>query len=42
MLTEVGGTDSESGSTNGVDEKDVTNTLCGADVSCAVGVKMAA
>ena len=42
MLTEVGGTDCESGSTNGVDDKDVTDTLCAADVSCALGVKMAA
>ena len=42
MLTEVGGTDCKSGSTNGVDDKDVTDTLCAAGVSCAVGVKMAA
>ena len=38
----VGGTDCESGSTNGVDDKDVTDMFCAADVSCAVGVKIAA
>ena len=42
VLTEVGGTDCESGSTIGVDDKDVTDTLCAADFSCAVAVKMAA
>ena len=40
MLTEVESTHCERGSTNGVDDKDVTDTSCAADVSSVV--KMAA